>query len=49
MALPGRWGMCQSSRSRVPGEWDGFMTLRYIGFPYTAVEQANIKAQFAKR
>ncbi len=33
----------------MPSVWDGIIgvTQRYIRFPYTAVEQANIKAQFA--
>ena len=35
----------------MPDVWDGIIcfSARYIKFPYNAVEQANIKAQFAAR
>ncbi|KAK0135468.1 putative nuclease HARBI1 [Merluccius polli] len=50
--LADRSGVCQSTLSRaMPAVWDGIirMSSRYIKFPYNAVEQANIKAQFAAR
>lgn len=48
--LADRSGMSQSSLSRVmPYVWDAIvgMAPRYIRFPYTQAEQANIKMQFA--
>ncbi|KAL6486323.1 hypothetical protein MHYP_G00057150 [Metynnis hypsauchen] len=48
--LADRWGISQSSLSRaMPAVLDGIicMSARYIKFPYDAVDQANIKAQFA--
>uniref|UniRef100_A0A9J7Z0A2 Putative nuclease HARBI1 n=1 Tax=Cyprinus carpio carpio TaxID=630221 RepID=A0A9J7Z0A2_CYPCA len=48
--LADRSGMLQSSLSRVmPYVWDAIvgMAPRYICFPYTQAEQANIKMQFA--
>ncbi|XP_059915803.1 putative nuclease HARBI1 [Gadus macrocephalus] len=48
--LADRSGVCQSTLSRaMPAVWDGIirMSSRYIKFPYNAVEQAHIKAQFA--
>ncbi|KAK0146348.1 putative nuclease HARBI1 [Merluccius polli] len=45
-------GVCQSTLSRaMPAVWDGIirMSSRYIKFPYNAVEQADIKGQFAAR
>ncbi|KAL6467905.1 hypothetical protein MHYP_G00235820 [Metynnis hypsauchen] len=48
--LADRSGISQSSLSRaMPAVLDGIicMSARYIKFPYDAVDQANIKAQFA--
>ncbi|XP_062373197.1 putative nuclease HARBI1 [Sardina pilchardus] len=48
--LSDRSGMSQSSLSRaMPAVLDGIirMSARYVRFPYDAVDQANIKAQFA--
>jgi len=50
--LANQSGLCQSTLSRaMPAVWDGIIRIsaRYIKFPYNAVEQANIKAQFAAR
>ena len=50
--LANRLGLCQSTLSRaMPTVWDGIICIsaRYIKFPYNAVEQANIKAQFEAR
>ena len=48
--LADRSGISQPSLSAImPALWRGLIELtpRYITFPYTAVEQANIKMQFA--
>lgn len=50
--LADRAGMSQSTLSRtMPAVWDGVirMSSRYIKFPYNAVDQADIKTQFAAR
>ena len=51
-AVANQLELCQSTLSRAMlAEWDGIICIsaRYIKFPYNAVEQANIKAQFAAR
>ncbi len=50
--LADRSGVYQSTLSgAMPAVWDEIirMSFRYIKFPYNAVEQADIKAQFAAR